>query len=74
MVTDIPQQKVTSQPRQSWWASLLILCAILGALLGLSFKSRDMIRRQDVPRGQLPRLSVQEYQILKQQDSRRRAV
>ena len=54
MVTNVPPQKVTSQPRQSWWASLLILCAILGALLGLSFKSRDMIRRQGIPADNYP--------------------
>ena len=52
MATNVtPQnvQNITSHPRQSWWASLLILCAVLGALLGLSFKARDVIRRQDVP-------------------------
>ena len=69
MVTNVPPQKVVSQPRQSWWASLLILCAVLGALLGLSFKSRDMIRRQSIPADNYPALS-QDYLIVKQQRRR----
>ena len=70
MATNVSPQRAAapnnvSQPRQSWWASLLILCAILGALLGLSFKTRDMIRRQDVPADNYPAL-VQEYRDQKQ--------
>ena len=57
-----------SQPRQSWWASLVILCAILGALLGLSVKSRDVIRRQDVPADNYAGLTVA-YRFLKQKNS-----
>lgn len=54
MATNVTPQsavssKHTSQPRQSWWASLVILCAVLGALIGLSVKSRDMLRRQNIP-------------------------
>ena len=64
MVRNVSSQNVTSQPRQSWWASLLILCAVLGALLGLSFKSRDMIRRQSIPADNYPALS-QEYLMVK---------
>ncbi|MBV9851698.1 MAG: DUF881 domain-containing protein [Armatimonadetes bacterium] len=60
-------QKNTAQPRQSWWASLVILCAVLGALLGLSFKTRDLIRRQDVPADNFPQLT-EEYRILKRKD------
>lgn len=64
MVTNVPSQKVTAQSRQSWWASLLFLCAVLGALLGLSFKARDVIRRQDVPADNYAGL-VPEYHDLK---------
>jgi uncharacterized protein YlxW (UPF0749 family) len=35
--------------RRSWWASLFVLCAVLGAMLGLSFKTQDTITRFDLP-------------------------
>lgn len=37
--------------RWSWWTSLLVLCGLLGALAGLSFKTQNRIRRQDLPSG-----------------------
>jgi uncharacterized protein YlxW (UPF0749 family) len=68
MASNTVPQIAVSQPRQSWWASLVILCAILGALLGLSVKSRDVIRRQQLPADNYAGLSVA-YQFLKQKDS-----
>lgn len=48
----------------SWWTSLFILCAILGALIGLSFKTQNTIRQTRVPAANYPAL-VQEYLTLK---------
>ncbi len=68
MASNTVSQIAVSQPRQSWWASLVLLCAILGALLGLSVKSRDVIRRQQLPADNYAGLSVA-YQFLKQKDA-----
>ena len=68
MATNTVPQAAVSQPRQSWWASLVLLCAVLGALLGLSVKSRDVIRRQQLPADNYAGLSVA-YQFLKQKDA-----
>ncbi|MDQ2686966.1 MAG: DUF881 domain-containing protein [Armatimonadota bacterium] len=48
----------------SWWTSLFVLCAILGALIGLSFKTQNTIRQTRVPAANYPAL-VQEYLTLK---------
>ena len=50
--------------RTSWWLSLFVLCAVLGALIGLSFKTQNRIRQYNVPASNYPAL-VQEYLILK---------
>lgn len=50
--------------RRAWWFSLFVLCAVLGALIGLSFKTQNRIRQTSVPAGNYPAL-VQEYLILK---------
>ncbi len=50
--------------RASWWVSLFVLCAVLGALIGLSFKTQNRIRQFSVPASNYPAL-VQEYLILK---------
>ena len=38
--------------RRSWWASLFVLCAILGAMLGLSVKTQSRLVRQTASAGQ----------------------
>lgn len=48
----------------SWWTSLFVLCAILGALIGLSFKTQNTIRQTRVPASNYQGL-VQEYLTLK---------
>lgn len=35
------------QNRRTWWMTLFVLCAILGAMLGLSFKTQTAKQRQD---------------------------
>ncbi len=50
--------------RRAWWISLFALCAILGALIGLSFRIQNGIREKNVPASNYPAL-VQEYLILK---------
>lgn len=52
------------ETRWSWWTSLFVLCAILGALIGLSFKTQNIIHRSQVPASNYPAL-VQEYLALK---------
>jgi uncharacterized protein YlxW (UPF0749 family) len=47
----IKQNAPPSNERWSWWMSLFVLCAILGALMGLSFKTQNTIRLQDLPSG-----------------------
>lgn len=48
---------------QSWWTSLLVLCAILGALFGLSFRTQNTIRSKELPSSTYSGLA-QAYQIL----------
>lgn len=54
--------------RGSWWVSLFVLCAVLGALIGLSFKTQNRIRQISVPASNFPGL-VQEYLILKKNNT-----
>ena len=49
---------------RSWWMSLFLLCAILGALFGLSFKTQNAIRQNNLPSGNYAGLA-QAYQVLK---------
>lgn len=65
---DPVSQIAVSRPRQSWWTSLVVLCAILGMLLGLSVKLRNEVRRQDVPADNYAGLTVA-YRFLKQKNS-----
>lgn len=50
--------------RRAWWFSLFVLCAVLGALIGLSLKTQNRVRAASVPASNYPAL-VQEYLILK---------
>jgi len=50
--------------RQTWWISLTVLCAVLGALIGLSFKTQNRLRREGLPASNYPALG-QEYKTLK---------
>ncbi len=40
---------IKTNGRGSWWTSLFVLCAILGALLGLSFKTQNAVRSRNLP-------------------------
>jgi uncharacterized protein YlxW (UPF0749 family) len=53
--------------RRVWWASLFVLCAVLGALLGLSFKTQDTITRLDLPSQNFGGLA-ERYRMLQQKD------
>lgn len=68
MASNITSPSVAVRPKQSWWASLVILCAVFGALLGLSVKSRDLIRSESLPAQNYPALT-QYYLILKRKDA-----
>ncbi len=61
----VPRSTVPSNVRWSWWTSLFVLCAILGALMGLSFKTQNTIRRSSLPSGNYAGLA-ERYIILKQ--------
>lgn len=54
--------------RRAWWLSLFALCAILGALIGLSVKAQNHVREATVPASNYPAL-VQEYLILKKNNT-----
>ena len=41
----------SARPRAGWWSSLFILCAILGAMLGLSVKTQNAARRDAEGKG-----------------------
>ena len=47
--TSIKHNATPSNERWSWWMSLFFLCAILGALMGLSFKTQNTIRQRNLP-------------------------
>jgi len=53
---------------RSWWISLFILCAILGGLFGLSFKTQNVIRLNNLPSGNYAGLA-QAYQVLKKSNN-----
>ena len=52
----------------SWWTSLFVLCAILGALIGLSFKTQNTIRQYLLPAHNYQGLA-EDYKILKDNSS-----
>ena len=54
-----------SEVNRSWWVSLFVLCAILGALLGISFKAQNQIRQKQLPSANYEGLADR-YTILKQ--------
>lgn len=48
LASPVGEPRAKGQDR-SWWVSLFALCAILGALFGLSFKTQNAIRRLTLP-------------------------
>ncbi len=58
--SDVP----VKNEHRAWWLSLFALCAVLGALIGLSVKAQNHVRAASVPASNYPAL-VQEYLILK---------
>ena len=40
-----PTETLPKQDRRTWWATLLLLCSILGAMLGLSVRTQQVVRR-----------------------------
>lgn len=60
----VKRSAVPGNERWSWWTSLFVLCAILGALMGLSFKTQNKIRRIDLPSGSYAGLA-ESYTALK---------
>jgi uncharacterized protein YlxW (UPF0749 family) len=63
--TSINPRPLKTSDRGSWWMSLFILCAILGALMGLSFKTQNAIRSRDLPSTSYNGLA-EGYTVLKQ--------
>jgi len=45
--TEAAINTLPKQDRRSWWATLFLLCAILGAMLGLSFRTQDAKQHQE---------------------------
>lgn len=43
----VPIDKTPRRDRQVWWATLFALCAVLGAMLGLSVKTQTVKQQQD---------------------------
>ena len=56
--------KTQSSDLRTWWASLFLLCAILGALFGLSFKTQETVIRRNLPSNSFATLAEQ-YRVLK---------
>ena len=42
-----PIENLPKQDRRTWWATLFLLCGILGAMLGLSVRTQQVIRHDD---------------------------
>lgn len=42
-----PKPTDGAQSRRTWWATLLVLCGVLGAMLGLSVKTQNVKQQQD---------------------------
>jgi uncharacterized protein YlxW (UPF0749 family) len=61
----VKRSTVPSSERWSWWTSLFVLCAILGALMGLSFKTQNRVLQQNLPSNNYNGLA-ERYIILKQ--------
>ena len=40
-----PMQNAPPQDRRTWWVTLFLLCGILGAMLGLSVRTQQVVRR-----------------------------
>jgi len=64
-VTSASTSGQRSEVNRSWWISLFVLCAILGALLGISFKAQNQIRQKQLPSANYEGLADR-YTILKQ--------
>jgi len=64
-VTSASASGQRSEVNRSWWVSLFVLCAILGALLGISFKAQNQIRQKQLPSANYAGLADR-YTILKQ--------
>jgi len=43
-----PIESMPRQERRSWWATMFVLCGLLGAMLGLSVKTETIRQHQDV--------------------------
>jgi uncharacterized protein YlxW (UPF0749 family) len=63
-VTSASESGQRSEVDRTWWISLAVLCAILGALLGISFKAQHQIRQYNLPSANYEGLAEQ-YKILK---------
>jgi len=66
-----PIENLPPQDRRKWWATLLLLCSILGAMLGLSVRTQQKIRSTAAPSAiNIDTMQVQEQQrtIKSQQD------
>jgi len=44
-----PIESMPKQDRRTWWATLLLLCGILGAMLGLSVRTQQKIKNTVAP-------------------------
>lgn len=42
-----PIDKMPKSDRRTWWATMFVLCALLGAMLGLSVKTQTVKQRQE---------------------------
>lgn len=43
----VPIDKTLTQDRRTWWATLFLLCGILGAMLGLSVRTQNVKQQQE---------------------------
>ena len=64
LTAPVKRSTVPNNERWSWWMSLFILCAILGGLMGLSFKTQNTVLKQNLPSNNYNGLA-ERYIILK---------
>jgi len=65
---DRQTDRMPRQDRRTWWATLFVLCALLGAMLGLSVKTQTAKQQQD----KLDRLQGSDMLVRANNDAQRR--
>jgi uncharacterized protein YlxW (UPF0749 family) len=67
IVTAAPTNVRRSEADWTWWVSLFVLCALLGALMGISFKAQKQIKQLYLPSPNYEGLA-QAYSITRKDD------